>query len=93
MIHRGNKVSLVIDFVLSLFSIRIMTRGQVLRYALAFAMRGLRFKHAPLGLAEETRHRLADEAVTELQRYGHWKELEHDRLGLNRLGIPKSVGL
>lgn len=55
-----------------------MTRGDILRHALAFAMRGLRLKRAPLGLSEETRNSLADKAVTELQRRGHWKELDEE---------------
>ena len=58
-----------------------MTRAQVLKHALSFALGKLRFKHAPLGLPEHERIRLADDAVNELRRFGHWKELDEEAGG------------
>ena len=55
-----------------------MTRAEVLKHALSFALGKLRFKRAPLGLPEHERIRLADDAVNELRRFGHWKELDED---------------
>ena len=55
-----------------------MTRAQVLKHALSFALSKLRFKRAPLGLPEHERIRLAEDAVNELRRFGHWKELDEE---------------
>jgi hypothetical protein len=55
-----------------------MTRAQVLKHCLAYALSKLRFKRAPLGIPEDARMQLADEAVKELRRFGHWKELDED---------------
>ena len=52
------------------------TRGDLLRFAIAFALRKLRFKRAPLGLTEEQRTQLADDAVTEMRRCGGWQSLD-----------------
>jgi hypothetical protein len=52
------------------------TKGDLLRFAIAFAMRKLRFKRAPLGLSEEQRTQLADDAVKEMQSCGGWKALD-----------------
>jgi hypothetical protein len=52
------------------------TKGDLLRFAIAFAMRKLRFKRAPLGLTEEERYRLADDTVKEMQRCGGWQSLD-----------------
>jgi hypothetical protein len=51
------------------------TKGDLVRFGIAFAMRKLRFKRAPLGLSEEQRYALADDAVKEMQAHGGWKEL------------------
>jgi hypothetical protein len=50
-----------------------MTRGELLRHALAFALRSLRFKRAPLGPAETDRYRLAEEAIAALRKQGRWR--------------------
>jgi len=44
----------------------------------AAALRKLRFKNAPLGISEESRLKLAEEAIAELRRYGGWKELDEE---------------
>lgn len=53
-----------------------MTRADVLKHALSFALSKLRFKRAPLGIPEHERWKLADDAVNELRKFGHWKELD-----------------
>ena len=52
------------------------TRADLLRFCLAFAMRKLRFKRAPLGLSEAERYQLADDAVKEMQSCGGWRALD-----------------
>ena len=49
-----------------------------LRIALAQALHKLRFKNAPLGISEESRLKLAEEAIAELRLYGGWKELDEE---------------
>ncbi len=55
-----------------------MTRAELLRIALAHALGKLRFKRAPLGISEESRLKLAEQAIAELRRYGGWKELDEE---------------
>ncbi len=55
-----------------------MTRAELLRIALAQALRRLRFKNAPLGISEDSRLKLAEQAIAELRRYGGWKELDEE---------------
>ncbi len=55
-----------------------MTRAELLRIALANALAKLRLKRAPLGISEESRLKLAEEAIAELRRYGGWKELDEE---------------
>jgi hypothetical protein len=52
------------------------TRADSLKFALAFALRNVRLARHPLGLSEETRHRIADDAVEQLLRDGRWPELK-----------------
>ena len=52
------------------------TRADSLKFALAFALRNVRLARHPLGLSEETRHSVADEAVEQLIRDGRWPELK-----------------
>jgi hypothetical protein len=49
-----------------------MTRGQVLRYAIAFALRGARkiVRGAKAGLTEPERYAIADHVVDQLMRRG-----------------------
>ena len=53
-----------------------MTRADVLKHALSFTLSKLRFKRAPLGIPEHERWKLAGDAVDELRKFGHWKELD-----------------
>lgn len=60
------------------------TRADAVRYALAFTLRGVKLARHSLGLAEETRYRIAGEAVDHLVRDGRWPEL-NDRPELRPL--------
>jgi hypothetical protein len=51
------------------------TKADSLRFALAFALRSVRLAKHRLGLSEETRYRIADEAVNHLVRDERWPEL------------------
>ncbi len=47
-----------------------MSGAELLRIALAHALGKLRFRRAPLGISEEPRLKLAEQATAELRRYG-----------------------
>jgi hypothetical protein len=55
---------------------KVPTRADSLKFALAFALRNVRLARHPLGLSEETRHRVANEAIEYLLRDGRWPELK-----------------
>jgi hypothetical protein len=55
-----------------------MTRAEVLRHNLAFALRKVHVGPKRMKLDEETRWQLAGEAIDELRRYGKWKELDEE---------------
>jgi hypothetical protein len=52
------------------------TKGDLLRYAIAYALRSVHFKRRRLELSEDDRYRIAADAVGELRRHGQWKELD-----------------
>jgi hypothetical protein len=52
------------------------TKGELLRHAIAFALRSVRLSGRRLGLTEEERLRVAAEAVREMRKYGEWRELD-----------------
>lgn len=64
-----------------------MTRAEALRHALAFALRNVHVGAKRLKLDEDTRWRLAGEAIDDLRKYGGWKELDEER----RLGCRRRV--
>jgi len=53
-----------------------MTRAELLRFAIARALRKVRVGSKRLLLSEETRDRIAADAVAELRRHGGWKALD-----------------
>ena len=55
-----------------------MTRAELMRHALAQALRRVHVGAKKLKLDEETRWQIAGEAVEELRRYGSWKELDEE---------------
>ena len=54
------------------------TRGDVLRFAIAFALRKVRVARFKLGLSESQRYEVADDAVRRILETGQWKELNND---------------
>jgi hypothetical protein len=52
------------------------TKGELLRHAIAFALRRVRLSGRRLGLTEEERLRVADDTLRELRRHGEWRELD-----------------
>jgi len=52
------------------------TKGELLRHAIAFALRGVRLSGRRLGLTEDDRMRVADDTLRELRRHGAWKDLD-----------------
>ena len=52
------------------------TKGELLRHAIAFALRSVRLSGRRLGLTEDDRMRVADDTLRELRRYGEWRELD-----------------
>src|SRR6476620_10164260 len=52
------------------------TKGELLRHAIAFALRSVRLSGRRLGLTEDDRMRVADDALRELRRHGEWRELD-----------------
>jgi hypothetical protein len=52
------------------------TKGELLRFAIAFALRGIRLHRSRLALSEEDRYRVADDAIRKLRQYGQWNELD-----------------
>jgi hypothetical protein len=52
------------------------TKGELLRHAIAFALRSVRLCGRRLGLTEDDRMRVADDTLRELRRYGEWRELD-----------------
>jgi len=55
-----------------------MTRAELLRFALSQALSKVHLGGKRLPLSEETRDRIAAEAVAELRRYGGWKALDEE---------------
>jgi hypothetical protein len=55
-----------------------MTRAEVLRHNLSFALRTVHVGPKRLKLDDETRWQIAGEAIEELRRYGGWKELDEE---------------
>ncbi len=55
-----------------------MTRAEVLRHALAFALSKVHLGPKRLKLDEETRWQVAGEAIEELRKFGGWKELDEE---------------
>jgi hypothetical protein len=52
------------------------TKNELLRHAIAFALRSARLSGRRLGLTEDDRMRVADETLRELRGYGEWRELD-----------------
>ena len=52
------------------------TKGELLRHAIAFALRSVRLSGRRLGLTEDHRMRVADDTLRELRRHGKWHELD-----------------
>jgi hypothetical protein len=52
------------------------TKGELLRHAIAFALRSVRLSGRRLGLTEDDRMRIADNTLRELRRHGEWRELD-----------------
>jgi hypothetical protein len=52
------------------------TKGELLRHAIAFALRSVRLSGRRLGLTEDDRMRVADDTLRELRRHGEWRELD-----------------
>jgi len=65
-----------------------MTRGEVLRYAIAFALRRSRkvIRGLKAGLTEEERYAVADHAVAQLKGRGATSTGSSEDLGLSRSG-------
>jgi hypothetical protein len=55
-----------------------MTRAELLRHALAHALRKVHAGRQKLKLDEETRWQIAGEAIEELRRYGGWQALDEE---------------
>ena len=55
-----------------------MTKGELLRYALAFALSKVRFERRKLQLSEDDRYRIADDTVEELRKRQAWRELDDE---------------
>jgi hypothetical protein len=52
------------------------TKGELLRYAIAFALMRVRFKRRKLELSEADRYQIAADTVAELRKNGQWRELD-----------------
>ena len=52
------------------------TKGEILRYCIAFALRSARLNHRRLGLTEDDRARVADNTLRELRKHGAWSDLD-----------------
>jgi hypothetical protein len=57
------------------------SRGELLRHAIAFALRSVRLAGKRLKLTEEDRYLVADDTMRELRRDGEWKELDEEVYG------------
>jgi hypothetical protein len=55
---------------------RAVTKAELLRFSIAFALIKVRLKRFKLGLSEQERYQVADDAVRHLRQYGAWKELD-----------------
>jgi hypothetical protein len=55
---------------------RQYTKGELLHFCIAFALRGIRLHRSRLLLTEEDRYRVADEAIQKMRQYGRWNELD-----------------
>ncbi len=55
-----------------------MTRAEVLRHGLAFALRNVHVGPKRLKLDEATRWQVAGEAIDELRKFGGWNELDEE---------------
>ncbi len=64
------------------------TKGDLLKFALAFALRAVRLHRFRLGLSEEDRYRVAHDAVAELRKHGGWRELDEEARA-----IPPAVAI
>ena len=53
------------------------TKGELLRHAIAFALRSVRLSGRRLGLTEDDRMRVASDTLRELRRHGEWRELDN----------------
>ena len=49
---------------------------ELLRDAIAFALRSVRLSSRRLGLTEDDRMRVADDTLRDLRRHGEWRELD-----------------
>jgi len=52
------------------------TKGELLRHAIAFALRNVRLSGRRFDLTEDDRMRVADDSLRKLRRYGEWRELD-----------------
>lgn len=55
-----------------------MTRSELLKFALAQALRRVRLGAKRLALPEDERNQIAGQAVEELRRYGGWQALDEE---------------
>lgn len=54
------------------------TKGDVLRFAIAFALMKVRVARFKLGLSESQRYEVADNTIRRILETGQWKELNED---------------
>lgn len=54
------------------------TKGDLLKFALAYALIKVRVARHRLGLSEAMRYEVADDAVQRLQETGQWRELNEE---------------
>jgi hypothetical protein len=54
-----------------------MTKGELLRYALAYALSKIRFERRKLPLSEGDRYQIADDTVA-LRKGSTWRELDDE---------------
>ncbi len=72
-----------------------MKRGEVLKFSLAFAMRGVTLqlgkRFVPLKLTEEQRYEIAGKVIANLTKYGDFWRLDED-MPENHPG-PRTMGM
>jgi hypothetical protein len=56
----------------------VRTKGDVLRFAIAFALMKVRVARFKLGLSESQRYEVAENAVRKILETGQWRELNEE---------------